>query len=568
MIRLILISVMVRFTISANRLINFLGNIPVLKQVVGSRLYGEEALKIVFIVLGALTLVSKKILLRLLLIAFISAFGLLLYQVSTSGGYANFLAGGLSFQLTGLNINNAALYILTSWFLFSFIGGLFSSQTILNPMNHLSDKTMLTCLRTDPALYAKSRIALVKTTDILIYFPLALVLFLLGGIPIWAVPVMLLMYTAFRLLGDVLNLSVFKRTGKHFGLYSLSVPSTVLVLAIAFIAPIYAGLPDWSAVLANPIVPILSIAAILLAWIYIKRYPVFDKILRENLNQNEVALNKAMANSQSTGGVGGLNLYEVKKWHKNLDKVDLSVDKHKHKTGFSYLNAIFFDRHSNYFRKKLLIRCLFILAPALVLGVLSIFWLITRGEINFSDTNIPFNLAPYFFFLTYIASMGKVVTASVFGNCDIQMLHYSYYRTKETTAASFKARFAVILRYNTIISATMAVSALATARLLFGYMDFVPAVIFSALLLCMGVFFAFNDLFLYYVIQPYDSAGSNKSNAYKIINFVIYCIAFANINLQFELIGYSIVVAAATALYLGIGTALMLKVAPTKFRLR
>ena len=52
------------------------------------------------------------------------------------------------------------------------------------------------------------------------------------------------------------------------------------------------------------------------------------------------------------------------------------------------------------------------------------------------------------------------------------------------------------------------------------------------------------------------------------INFVIYCIAFANINMQFELIGYSIVVAAATILYLGAGTMLMLRVAPKKFRLR
>jgi hypothetical protein len=225
-----------------------------------------------------------------------------------------------------------------------------------------------------------------------------------------------------------------------------------------------------------------------------------------------------------------------------------------------------------------------ILAPLAAAVLFTLYWLLTAGGTpadfftnsayfedyaSVEDILVSlFNLSPIFFFIIYIASMGRVVTASAFSNCDIQMLHYPYYRIGKTILASFRSRFSVILRYNFIVSSVISFSVLATVTIIFGEMDLMRAGVFFVLLTFIGVFFAFNDLFLYYVIQPYDSAGKSKSIIYSIINFVIYFIAYMNLQMRFELITYSIIIIAATFLYLGIGTALLLSLAPKKFKLR
>ena len=161
-----------------------------------------------------------------------------------------------------------------------------------------------------------------------------------------------------------------------------------------------------------------------------------------------------------------------------------------------------------------------------------------------------------------------MITASIFTNCDINMLHYRYYRTRETIFASFKARLKVVLQYNIVITAIMSVSLIFAVRLIYGYMDWLNAAVFFALLTVIGVFFAFNDLFLYYVIQPYDSAGKGKSIIYTIINYAIYIVAWINFSLRLDFIAYSIAVAIATFLYFTIGTVLLLLLAPKRFKLR
>ena len=161
-----------------------------------------------------------------------------------------------------------------------------------------------------------------------------------------------------------------------------------------------------------------------------------------------------------------------------------------------------------------------------------------------------------------------VVTASVFSNCDIQMLHYSYYRTRDNIFASFKSRITMILRDNFIITTVMSFSTLLSIRLIFGYSDPLLFGVFFLVLTVIGVLFAFNDLFLYYVIQPYDEAGKGKSTIYTIINWVIYVVAWINLQNRFDFFTYSAVISIATVAYIGLGLVLLLAFAPKRFKLR
>ena len=176
--------------------------------------------------------------------------------------------------------------------------------------------------------------------------------------------------------------------------------------------------------------------------------------------------------------------------------------------------------------------------------------------------------APVFFFIIYAASLGRVVTASVFSNCDIQMLHYPYYRTRENIFASFRARISKIRKFNFIITSVMSVVTFFSVSLVFGYFNFVTFIFFFLLLVTIGELFAFNDLFLYYVIQPYDSKGQGKSIIYSIINFVVYVVAWVNFTTRFDFFTYFAVVVIGTLVYMGLGLVLLLMLAPRRFKLR
>jgi hypothetical protein len=326
-------------------------------------------------------------------------------------------------------------------------------------------------------------------------------------------------------------------------------------------------------IFANPVTAAISVPVGILAWVYIKNYPLYLTLLKEKIDWYNNTVVAAKTGNSGAGAGAGAAFKDAKKWSKNITQADLESDKHMHKTGFAYLNAIFFDRHSKYFKKKIFTRHLvFLTLPAAAI-IFSLYGVITSQSPAVLVENIEleflFSFTPIFFFIIYIASMGRTVTASVFSNCDIHMLHYPYYRIRETILASFKARFIFILKYNFIVTAVMSCSVISAIWLIYGYMDYIYAGIFFALLTVIGVFFAFNDLFLYYVIQPYDSAGKGKSIVYSIINVVIYIIAYLNMNtFRSDLILYSIIIVIATVLYIAIGLALLLSLAPKNFKLR
>lgn len=570
MINMILLSLMVRFSITANRLIHFLRHIPLIKEAISPSLYREYSLKTVFAVFGILFIATKKIIYRLFYVAFVVALGIITCQIAVQGGFSAFF-NNLSNDnpFVEMIAKEVVFYILSIWFILSFIGGI-SGARIIGTSYYYHDNTMINHLHADPAIYAKSQIVLGRAADIILYLPYILVAFMIAGIPLWETPVILAVFTAFRLLGEAINLLLYRYIHKHFGNPPLSFSLLFLFLA-AVVIPVWLGIPNLADFLQNPFVLAGTAAIGIAAVVYIMRYPRYAPLFKERISTIE----KAMENAKKRGNyINGTGFQSVKNWRKGLKQEDLQLELHSGKTGFAYLNAIFFERHRKYFKKSLLIRCSIILGAGLIISTVAIIYMTLTGNpistylYESHDAKSIFNLSSVFFFIIYIASMGRIVTAGVFSNCDIQMLHYPYYRTKETIMASFKSRFLFILQYNLIITFTLSLASITSAGLLFWHFDYAYSLILFVLLNCIGVFFAFNDLFLYYVIQPYDTAGKSKSIIYSIINSIVYLIAYFGLQVRFDFVIYSIIVIAATILYLGLGTGLLLRFAPKNFKLR
>jgi len=574
MFELALVSLKIRFNIAVNRLLFFIKRIPGIKHVVSPHIYGDYAFKDALAILGAICVALKKATIHFLYMLLVLAIGMFVSQVRVYGSIAGLFASDNIFA--GMTAQGVVNYALYAWFIMSIVFAAVCSVSA-EYNNVKNDDIMLNYFRTNPNLYAKTSILFDRIVHILLVTPFLIIAFIAAGMPIWGVFITLVMLTGFRLAGEAIQLIMYRYLPIHFARPWLNNTASFVMLVAAINIPVLINLPNIFVILANPIVALVSIPIGYFSWIYIRQYKLFGKLQAEKINWFNNQVNKYKSAQVSGNTASGMNFYDAKKWSKSINTAGLESekDKYKSKTGFTYLNAIFFDRHSKFFRNKLFKRSLFFILLPVVLLLFSTVLSVTGEEtflttLNIQDTGLTelFEMAPFFFFLIYVLSMGRAITASVFTNCDINMLHYRYYRTRETIFASFKARLKVVLRYNIIITTIMSISLIAAVSVIYGYMDWLYAAVFFALLTAIGVFFAFNDLFLYYVIQPYDSAGKGKSIIYTIINYAIYVVAWINFSLRLDFIAYSIAIGIATFLYFTIGTVLLLLLAPKRFKLR
>ena len=567
MLNITILMLRVRFTITGNRVIHFLRILPLIKKVVPQTAYGNYEAKTLFTILAILSKISKRFILRLLYALFVVCVGLLVGVISANGGFAAFIP-----RLTGdgININYYAFnisYILFVWFFFSIVGSFAFGPRLVPTYGYALVNSLIHHLRLEPVVYAKSHYLFEVTSDVILYAPYLLVAVLLGRLPGWYFPLLIILFVLWRFIGIGANLLMFKRFRTHFDNLPFS-SLQVIIFPVGMVIPVIMGPEGFSKVITNPIFLILSLLFGVICYLYIQKYPLYKELINERLKELTAAFAKMKANKGSV-----LNVHGSKNWSKGLEQEDLQSDQFSHKTGFAYLNAIFFARHSRFFAKKMTQRLLGILLIGMIGIVVPFGYFIINGYFLFgsyddSGLELLVRFVPVAVFIVYFVSMGRVVTASVFSNCDIHMLHYPYYRTKETIFSSFQSRISRIAKYNFLITLTMAAVMSGALFTLTGTFDFLRFVLIFVMMLMTGIFFAFNDLFLYYVIQPYNSAGESKSIIYTIINIAIYALAWMTTQSRWPFEPFVAVVVIITVLYVGVGTLLLLKFAPKMFKLR
>ena len=562
-LRLIYLNFSISFTMTSNRIIAFFKRFYIFRGLLES---GTSEWRMAFSIIGLLYMMGKRVMGYLFYTGLLLLIGLIFSQISHYGGYRAFIdSDDLLGGLTSLNVISVTL---VAWFFSSFVvGGLMGVRsTLVNKNSATYDETMINYFRAAPAVYAKSRILFNRCMEILIYLPLLIIAFSTAKLPIWGVAVLLVMLTGFRLMGEALNLCLFKRFGIQLGQPVFKLLGYVLFLC-AFVATYFIGIIDISSVLSNPITTAISFLTGIIALTYIRKYALYNEFLKYKINKNSSS--GSLRSRPLNSDFSFMDLNSAQKWSKHLKTTGLSDEKFKKKEGFAYLNAIFFDRHKKYFRDKLFLNLAIPLAIAAGVVMFCLFHPPSDSFESSRDMFVSaFNYSPVFFFFIYILGMGKIVTASIFSNCDIQMLNYPYFRTRETVINSFKSRFTVILRYNLVFTTIMSIAVLAAVAAFFNGMDFTYAGVFFVLITSLGILFSFNDLFLYYILQPYDSDGSSNSVAYKFINMTVYLLAFLNYQARLELFTYTIVICSLTVVYMAVGTYLLRTLAPKNFKLK
>ena len=443
-------------------------------------------------------------------------------------------------------------------FWLSFAGGCFMDTNLL-------DATLLkyTCVRQmgmNARDYLLSRLAWVHLLSFASFTPALMVFTGLFGPSPWAGLLLSVELAALRLAAEGVRLLVYVRSGKVL----CESFWYILVLILAALGGAYlplaldAVLPVW-AVLGHPATALALLALGICSLAGILRYPSCRALVNDTCKADMVSVAAAkqkaaqaafrdveLRDSDWTAGVGDPRLERLH--------------------GYAYLNAIFFRRH-----RRLLVRPvkieLAIVAGALAAGLAAC--LFARPLMGSAMTGIGAFLPP-FVFLMYLAgnSLGQRICKAMFYNCDISLLRFGWYRERKVLLHNFAIRLGRIARVNLTVGAAIC-AALALGILLSGAAlsawDMVP---FFLCVLLLAFLFSVHPLFLYYVFQPYTTELAVKNPLFTLINWGMYLVCWMCVQIDQPPEFFSLLVLAVTAAYIAVALALVWTRAPKTFRVK
>lgn len=189
------------------------------------------------------------------------------------------------------------------------------------------------------------------------------------------------------------------------------------------------------------------------------------------------------------------------------------------KSGYAYLNDLFFMRHKRIIERPIWIRTGIGLVLGLTFTCLSMFFSKAMKTDGFSSSLVYFLPT-----VMYMLCAHPRLTKAMYVNCDQSLLHYSFYKEEHALLEMFRLR--MISLWKLMVPPTILVLVLVFFNGLILHFSIEMLVIAMLLTIMNGAFFTIYPLFLYYVFQPYNSEGVITSFVPSLLNTILYLFCF------------------------------------------
>lgn len=526
----------INMTVNANRIIFYLKRLPLVGNLIPDRLYGDSDLKMIATVIVAILTVIWRFA------------GKALYV-----GLMVFLPIAMLYKDIPRSEQPAAF--LHMFFFLSFLAGTVQISALLEANRHkyICIKLMRFNARdfVIPTMFSR------HAANFLYFMPAVLIFYhALGGSVLTGMLLLLLM-TAFRLIFEAFQLFLYHKQGilinkRYVVQWAVIIPA----LAAAFIPLNYTVWPVGSILFSLPVILLLMVGASL-SVVYILGFKEYKRVVDTSLKLDDIMVDFNKAKSEAL-------FSSVKIKEDEFSKESLQSGKFEKKHGYEYLNAIFFERHRKLFEKPILIRLAVIgsvLAAAVVISVMF------PGAAEELDGKL-LSIMPFFVFIMYFIALGDRVCKAMFYNCDISLLRYSFYRSRDVILRNFTVRLRKVSAMNLIVGIAICAALYVFAAIADISFQASDLALFTVSILCLSVFFSVHHLFLYYVFQPYTTELGMKNPFFRIINTIVYMLCFVCLQLRNVPEYFTLIVIGATVTYTVIALTLVYRLAPRNFRVK
>ncbi|MCH4168103.1 MAG: hypothetical protein LKF42_02525 [Streptococcaceae bacterium] len=241
-------------------------------------------------------------------------------------------------------------------------------------------------------------------------------------------------------------------------------------------------------------------------------------------------------------------------------------------SGTQLLNHLLFKRYQKVFSKKLLLRVGFLIALLVVIIGFYFYLTLTNSKNSMLlDSNQVTKILPSLFPIVYFLNLSKEIVAIYYLKCDKAMLNYPFYRTKSAILGSFLDRLKQSFIVNTPIIIGIFLNIFAVI-LLFG--KTISPSVYGLIIfygIAMNLLFSFHELFLYYILQPFDREGKAKNPVFQFINWIFYFFCIYNYNFESffnSTVLYVLIISIIIVLYVTFGLMIIKLKAPKTFKLK
>lgn len=281
---------------------------------------------------------------------------------------------------------------------------------------------------------------------------------------------------------------------------------------------------------------------------YFKNFKGYDKIIEKTINVYKIAVKDAK-NIQD--GV-------VK-----IENKDINKNEKINGEGFVYLNNLFFKRHKRHLLKPTLIKT----GIFFVLGICG-FFLLSRLTIKGNEVyKILIYAIPI---ISYILFKQDKILMAFYKNCDSSLLYYNFYREDKNLLKMFWLRFNSVFKLMSIPMGAMFTIYIGFAIKYLTKTDLnLSLPIFYILL--NAIFFTVLPLFQYYIIQPFDKEGKQKSYVLVLMNMFLYYIFIFGLPALATKIGeikFMLIISIFIIGFVGLASFLIYKFAPKTFKIK
>ena len=313
------------------------------------------------------------------------------------------------------------------------------------------------------------------------------------------------------LLGECLDYLLYKRfaKGSHWKRG---------FLIFFLLLPLYVGLYFTSFFTSNLVLPsagVLFLVGVLSAFIVRSRMD-FELLGAYYASKLQLSNDALIRNSELLND--GLRVDEK---DFDLEKSEKIAQRY---TGYAYINRILLMRHRKVWLRPLIFKSALL---AIILTTITVV-AIVKAPFNSYPLNFMFEqLTPYIIGMYFILA-GESLVRCYFLSCDYSLLHYPFYKRRETILQQFGVRLFSIVKINLVLTGIVALFMflwMAMGLTRFG-MDIVMPFILSLVLIT--VFFSLHPLFLYYMTQPFDKDLRAKGVVYTALNIGIYFFAYSS----------------------------------------
>jgi len=523
----------VRASVNANVFLYYFKRIPLIGRLVHSDIYADVSLKrsasIVSTVFRAIFMFFGKA----LFIGLLSVLTVLLIEKNISLRYAAYL--NVFFFLNAIGSFNT-----------SFIFGADRNKYICIRLMHMNARN-----------YIVSTLLLHELVDFVTFLPAVLLATAFMGGTLAQGLVLVGMLPAFSLIAEAFFLLVYSGTSIMLSKKSTYVVFTfIFCLTAAYVPVLMHRPPMLGGLLFHPVFLLLLFLLPCCSLMGILKYGKYHELAMKSLKASDYSVDADKVVSEA-------KFSDVAVREKEFKHADLDTHMFEGKTGFAYLNALFFRRHRRILVRPIIVR----LAIIAIIFAAAIVASVYQPDVK-SLVSRPSAILPVFVFIMYFSSLGERVCKAMFYNCDISLLRYSFYREKNAVLSNFKVRLRRVSSLNLIIAFAIFAAVFGLTLVFGSNWPVMDTAAFALSILFLSLFFSVHHLFLYYVFQPYTTELGMKNPFYNGINYGVYFLCFLCMEIKSPPSYFTLIVLTSTLAYVVIALILVYKYAPKTFKIK